>query len=727
MVGRAKVAAFVGLCCLALPAQGGDARRANAVRIVEGVRLDGRLDEDAWRDNPTIGELSQANPRPGEPPTERTLVWVGYTEDSLFIAVRCLDSAAERILATEMSRDAYLYFDDRIQIVLDTFHDRRNAYFFSTNPAGALVDGRITENRYPDMNWDGIWSVRARIDEKGWTAEFEIPFKTLAFNPGNGSWGFNISRRLARLREESRWATPSLDVRLSQVATAGAIDGLEELSQGIGLDIKPYGLVGYNRDITRGNPTRVVRDVGADIFYRITANLVSSTTVNTDFAETEVDTRQVNLTRFPLFFPEKRTFFLEDAGIFDFGIQNRASAGGRRVTPDVIPFFSRRIGLVGGEEVPILVGQKVTGKVGRFDVGVLDVLTRDSETLSGQNFFVGRTKMNFWEQSYIGGLVTSGEPTGKTTNSVAGVDMRLATSDFLKRGKNFHFAMYGSKSQTPGVTSRDMAYGGEVSYPNDLLYARYRWQEVGENYKPALGFVRRRGVRISNGVVSLNPRPEVWNVRRMNFMLYYTSHFSRIHNALESRLYFINPFEVELNDGQRFEYSIRRSFERLFKPFEIRDDIPIPVGDYNYTAHRFSYHTATNRPWFLSAGYSFGSFYTGRRKELSTTLLWRKNSHISAIFELRQHWVRLREGQFNTRLALFRLNYSFSPLVTLSNFVQYDTDSANIGLQSRLRWIVKPGNEVFLVLNHSWQENTLDRFEALRTDVRAKVNYTFRF
>ncbi|MCP5115421.1 MAG: carbohydrate binding family 9 domain-containing protein, partial [bacterium] len=657
----------------------GDARQATVFRVIEAVRLDGVLDDDVWREAKAIGDFVQAEPHAGEPPTEATQVQLAFSEDALYIAVRCFDSAPETILATEMVRDARLYFDDSIELLLDTFHDRRNGYYFATNPAGALADGRITENSYPDMSWDGIWNVRARIDDQGWTAEFEIPFKTLAFDPGVDAWGFNISRRLARVREDSRWASPSLDVRFTQVAMAGSVDGLEDLSQGVGLDIKPNVLVGFNRDLERPDRLKTIGDGGVDIFYRITSNLVSSTTFNTDFAETEVDSRQVNLTRYPTFFPEKRAFFLEDAGVFNFGLSRvrsrRSRSGGSSRGPSMMPFFSRRIGLVGGEEVPILFGQKLTGKAGRFDIGVLNVMTRDSDVAPGRNFFVGRTKVNFWKQSYIGAIATQGEPTGETSNSLAGADMRLATSDFLGRGKNLRFTAYGAKTNTPGVNSRDMSYGGEISYPNDLLYTRYSWQEIGENFNPALGYVRREGVRISSALARVAPRPEVWNIRQLSFMFYMTSYYNTVHKQLETRYFFISPFEMELNSGQKIEYRLRPRFERLFEPFDIRDDFSIPTGDYNFLGHEFTYQSATNKPWFYEVEYQKGSFYSGHSDELSTFLLWRQSSRLSTSVELEQYWVRLREGSFNTRLAMFRVDYSFTPLIGLSNYVQYDTDS----------------------------------------------------
>ncbi len=392
------------LTVIASAAGAADVRRARVVRTTQAIRIDGILDEEVWRNTPPIGEFVQADPFPGKPPTEQTEVRLAFDDDALYIAVRCLDRDPSKILSTTMARDGRPFDDDNLEIVLDPFHDRRSGYYLQVNAAGSMSDGRIIENRLADVSWDGIWDARTRIDERGWTAELEVPFKTLSFRPDVGTWGFNIERTIARVNEESRWEGAVLDSTIHAVSRGGDIEGLEGVSQGIGLDIKPYGLLGVNRDIGRADRVQPKREAGADIFYRLTPNLLSSTTINTDFAETEVDTRQVNLTRFPLFFPEKRAFFLEEAGVFQFGLP---SAGNT-----MLPFFSRRIGLVGGETVPILFGEKLTGKIGRLEMGLLDVMTRDSDIAPSENFVVGRAKYGFWRQSYVGGIFTHGEPTG---------------------------------------------------------------------------------------------------------------------------------------------------------------------------------------------------------------------------------------------------------------------------------------------------------------------------
>jgi hypothetical protein len=707
-----------------------DDRSAAVPKISGKIQVDGILDDPAWAGAPAIDNFTQVDPRSGEPPTEATRVWLAYLKDALYIAVRCEDRKARQIVATEMSRDAEIEENDNIEIILDTYHDHRNAYYFATNPVGALVDGRVTENKEPAFEWDGIWNVRVRTDDKGWTAEFEIPFKTIGFSPGSTEWGFNIARYLARGREKSRWASPSLDAKVSQTAKAGHISGLEGLSQGVGLDVKPYGLAGFTRDINKEDVVQGTAKAGMDIFYRITSNLVSSTTINTDFAETEVDARQINLTRFPTFFPEKRSFFLEDAGIFEFAPSG--DGGNNDNGGDLLLFFSRRIGLVQGNEVPLRVGEKLTGTIERFDIGVLDVQTAGLKEngkvlVPNKNLAVGRVKANFLNQSYIGALFTNGDPTGKTSNQAMGLDLNLATSNFLKTEKNLSLMLFGSKTNTSGLDRRDTAVGGVLAFPNDLVEAQYQWTKIGENYHPALGFVKRQGVRVSSVSAQLGPRPKFWGIRRMQFEFKYADYYNLREGSSETQELEAIPFSWRFNSGDRVEYQYSRNTERLYKPWEIEDGVMLPTGAYTFSKHAFELRTAENRSFFTTVLFGTGSFFGGTRREFQAEATWKKNRHLTTSFTLEQNWLRLQQGSFNTALVMYRLDYSFTPLITLANFVQYDTESRNIGLQSRLRWILTPGNELFIVFNHAWQEDQFDRFESAQTRFRVKFNYTFRF
>jgi len=726
------------IATISMPLQAEENEKAEIRELSGNIKVDGILDESFWQQPPSIDNLTQVEPYPGEAPTENTKVWLAHNKDFLYIAIRCEDSNPDRIVATEMKRDAMIRENDNIEIILDTYHDQRNAYFFSTNPVGALVDGRITENQRPSMEWDGIWNVRTHIDSTGWSVEFEIPFKTLGFNPNISQWGFNISRYVAQNREASRWASPSLDVQTHQVVKAGTITGINNPSQGVGLDIKPYGLVGFTRDIYAPDQLKADYDGGADIFYRITSNLVSSTTINTDFAETEVDTRQVNLTRFALFFPEKRSFFLEDAGIFEFAKSEHMGPPGFNMGGDIIPFFSRRIGLVDGTEVPIRIGEKLTGKIGRFDIGLLDVQTGrydkdeplpDGLHYASKNLFVGRIKANFLSQSYVGAMFTNGDPTGLTSNQVAGMDFKLATSNFLNRNKNLSLMLFGSRTSTTGRDKRNNSYGGTISYPNDFLEFEYKWINIGENYNPALGFVPRPGVRISSVTAEVSPRPEALGIRQLSFEVNYEDYFSTLHQDWESKELRLNPVRIQTESGDMIGYDYTRNEEQLFEPWTIsyRNDVALPEGTYTFSAHKFFFFTSESRPFSVHADFGTGSFYSGTRHELGGELAWRKNRHFTTSISFEQNWIRLPGGDFNTSLVMYRLNYSFTPLITLDNFVQYDTETQNIGLQSRLRWIFTPGREIFVVLNNNWQENEFDRFESAQTRFRIKLNYAFRF
>ncbi len=701
-----------------------DVLQVTAIKISEKIQVDGRLDEPVWNREPSIGNFTQVEPRSGDAPTEATRVWVGYTESALYIAVRCADSEPRRIVANDMGRDVDITRNDRIEVVLDTFHDHHNGYYFATNPVGAMVDGRVTENSAATLDWDGIWNVRARMDQEGWTAEFEIPFKTIGFNAGLKEWGINFSRFIGRNRETDRWAAPSLDFQLNQVVQAGHLTGLEGLTQGIGLDVKPFGITGFTRDITAADQLRGARSGGADVFYRVTPNLISATTFNTDFAETEVDTRQVNLTRFALYFPEKRAFFLEDAGIFQFAGMGSSSG--------FIPFFSRTIGLVKGQQAPIRAGEKLTGKIGRFDVGVIDVQTGDltqgtSLLAPGTNLAVARAKGNFWSQSYVGGIFTNGNPVSGDENRLGGVDLKLATSNFLKTRKNLSLTLFGTKTSTPGLSGRDFSYGGTISFPNDLISASYSWQTIGENFNPALGFLTRKGVRTNSVSTEFSRRPKkLWRLRKVNLGFDYTDYYNLSQHALETRQVSTTPY-VQLNGGGQIGFSWTRNYDRLFQPWTISRGVTLPAGEYTYDRFRPMTMSATSKPVYFSLTGEFGRFYSGTNSNVNLSITWKTNRNLTQALSLRGNWVRLKEGRFNAHLASYRLVYSFTPFITLSNYVQYDTVSRNIGLQSRLRWILRPGNEFFIVLNHAWQEDQFDRFEAAQARFRAKVNYTFRF
>ncbi len=701
-----------------------DAAEVKKIVIVQAtspIELDGLLNDPDWDRAMTVSDILQREPVEGLPATERTDFRLLFDADNLYIGVKCYDSNAAAIVSTQMSRDADLSVDDRIEILIDTFRDLRNAFYFSTNPSGALVDGLIVENGNLNREWDAIWNVRTRRTDEGWTAEFAIPFKSLNFTQSGSAWGFNLSRSIKRKIEEDRWAAPRLDVRFFQVSEAGEIDGLNTIAQGRGLDVRPYASASWAREDVSRNPVRQA-DTGADIAYNITPSLKFTGTINTDFAETEVDNRQINLTRFPLFFPEKRSFFLENAGVFTFGTAGAAN--------ELMPFFSRQIGLVANKEVPILAGTKLTGKAGRYDLGFIDVKTRASDIATAKNFFVTRVKRNIWRQSYLGAIYTEGNPAGADSSRTFGTDFRFGTSSFLGTRRNASFNAYWLGLSQKGVADKTASYGGAVAYPNDLWDAKVDWATIEKNFKPALGFVPRTDVSRLNVSVDFAPRlKHFFGIRQMTHEFRFNRFVRLSEGKVESWRVFMAPINYTWNSGDRLEFNWVPQFERLFVPVEI-SGVTLPPGDYRFDRYRLEFWTSNKRAWKVDTTYWFGTYWSGRADQWTGMFQYKLAPHVESSLRYDQTFSRLKEGRFVARIFSLRANYSVTPFLTFFNLAQFDNDSQNLGWQSRVRWIVRPGRELFLVFNQGWIRETDfegTRFRAAGRGFAAKAQYTLRF
>jgi hypothetical protein len=685
------------------------------------ITVDGLLNESDWSEAQPIGEIRQREPHPGEPASERTEVRLLHDDKDIYIGILCFDSEPERIIATQMARDSDLDMDDRVEILIDTFNDHRNGFYFATNPAGVLVDALIIENGQMNKQWDAIWDVRAARFEKGWSVEFAIPFKTLSFKAGQPTWGFNFSRTIKRKFEEDRWASPRLDVAFQQVSQAGDIEGLSEVGQGLGIDIRLF-VSGDAIHYGDSNSSVLVGKLGGDVFYSLTPSLKWSSTFNTDFGETEVDDRQINLTRFPLFFPEKRAFFLENTGIFNFGVTNP-------FFPELMPFFSRNIGVAGDRVIPITAGTKLTGKAGRFDIGVMDVQTRDAGGLEGKNFLVTRVKRNLFSQSYVGGIFTNGNPTSPNSSQIYGADLNLATSNFLGSGRNFQVTAYFLRSANEGIKGKDRAYGFAVRYPNDLWNAGIEWGEIEENFQPALGFVLRPKTRKLAINATFSPRPKNFlNIRQMYHEFLFTRYFRLDYGKTESWQLRVAPINYQFNSGDRIEVNYAPEFQRLFEKFEIAKGVVLPAGDYRFNRYRLEFETASKRKAEVFVTWWFGTYYSGNADQVTTTFAYKIAPHFQTSLGLNQTFARLKEGNFVARIFSLRANYSFTPYLTLYSLAQFDNGSRNLEWQSRLRWILSPGNDLFLVFNQGWIQDEQNDFRFRMTDRKLsfKIQYTFR-
>ena len=700
--------------------------------VTSEIVIDGSLDEAPWRTAPKIGDLVQRIPVAGAVPTEKTEVTLLYDKDNLYIGVMCYDSEPRRVLASQMAQDASLRADDRLEIVLDTFRDQSNAFYFSTNPAGVLVDGLVFANGETNDDWDAIWIVRTEQTDEGWSAEFAIPFKTLSFPAGETVWGFNTSRTIQRKLEENRWTGARFQTQFFQISEAGEITNLEGLTQGVGLDIRPFVAGRWLHRGANGDDA-VVGKPGLDLFYNITPSLKLSVTANTDFGETEVDARQINLTRFSIFFPEKRSFFLQDAGVFNFATTGIDPPGGIPDTgAEVFPFFSRKIGLLGGQEVPINYGAKLTGKVGRTEIGMLDVRTREVSNVDAKNLFVGRIKQNFLEQSYVGAIFTEGNPASPLSSSTIGVDMRLATSNFLGSDQNMVLNAFGLTSNNEGVSENNSSYGFGAQYPNDKFDAQIQWREIQENFDPATGFVQRSNVRMLRVAGSFNPRPKPsTGIQQMQHDIFYTR-FTRLDNGLvETSNLYVTLVDWHLNSGDSLHslFDANVTYERLFEPFEISTGVVLPAGEYRFTPWRIFVTSAQKRRIHGRVGFNFGNFWSGTAKMIETALTYKLPPWFSISLNTNQTFARLPQGNFVARIYSSQVNYAVSPFLSFSNLIQFDNRSGNLGLQSRVHWTLEPGNDVFFVFGQGWVQDLERGYDFRRQDSRlaTKIQYTFRF
>jgi hypothetical protein len=714
----------------------GGRRTITALRLADAdtVTLDGRLDEPFWSRAIPAADFIQIDPDNGRPATEKTDVRIVFGREALYIGVTCFDSEPGGWIGWQMRRDERLFADDAFMWTIDTFLDGRSGYFFEMNPSGLMADALIGLNGN-NREWDGIWDARVRRSEMGWTIEIEIPFRTLNFDSASDTWGINFQRVLRRKNEQSIWNGSSRNQGVQRMSNAGLLTGIRDVTQGRGLDIKPYGLVSSLASPGRGRPdARTDATAGLDLFYNPTPLLRANFTVNTDFAQTEVDQRQVNLTRYSLFFPEQRDFFLDGATFFDFASsanEENFFGFGRNDDERIIPFFSRRIGL-SAEATPqkIDYGTKLTGQAGAQDVGLLHVRTGQDNGFASEDFTVARVKRRLLRQSYIGGLYTRRDPhvPGAGAAHTTGLDARLATSTFLG-DQNLEGGGWFLHNRQPGISSGGAAYGASLRYPNDLWNVRIDAAEVQENFAPAIGFVSRHAYRQYTQRAEFGPRPDNHRYIRQVTVGAGLDTQTDLNNDLLKRNIEVQIAQVQFHSTDSFRLSVARRYERLDTPFALTPDIILPMGPaYTFHRYRLFFNTANRRPVSINSSFELGEFYSGRRTERQVNLNLRVRPGL--FFFLSGQWndVTLPEGRFTTRLLRFVGETHLSPFIGITNNIQYDTQSAVVGWQSRFRWILTPGNDLYVVYTHNWvEEPLLERFATLDRRLASKVLYTYRF
>ena len=689
-----------------------------AVRLTEPLRLDGVLDEGMYETVPSFGDFIQQVPDEGAPSTERTEAWVFYDDGNVYIGARLWDSAAEsEWVANEMRRDSFqLVRNERFGATIDTFYDRRNGVSFMVNPIGGFVDFQLTDEGSPNIDWNPIWDVRTGRFDGGWTVEMEIPFKSLRYRPGASQvWGLQLIRNI-QWKNEQTFLNP---VPISggpgdfRVSAAGTLTGVEVPGGNRTFEIKPYAIGSLATDV---NAVPLVSNdgdgnFGFDVKYGITENLTADFTYNTDFAQVEVDEQQVNLTRFSLFFPEKREFFLEGRGIFDFGRGapfgggggpgggTRRPGGGGFFGGGDVPtiFFSRRIGLERGQTVPILGGGRLTGKVGKFSIGAVNMQTDDAlgANAMSTNFTVLRVKRDILRRSSIGGIYTGRSVTtaGTGSNEVYGVDGAFSFYD------NVNFNGYYARTQTPGLVGDDASYQGVFTYNGDLYALQLDHLFVGDNFNPEVGFLRRDDFRRTFATGQYSPRPRSLRAVRQFIFGGSLDYIENGAGQVETRIAQAR-FSTELENSDRFGFDIQDNYELLVRPFPIASDVTIPVGPYAFQDVFVSYSMGAQRRFSGTFSIQRGEFFSGnitaygyRRGRIEITPRFSFEPSISV------NRIDLPEGQFTSTLVQSRLTYTLTPRTFFGGFLQYNNSTNSLSTNLRLRWEYQPGSELFVVYN----------------------------
>ena len=692
-------------CCWTLGADGDD-KKVTAVYIEGEIIVDGDLDEPEWSLAQPATDFIQNEPRTGQPATERTEVRFLYNNENLYVGLWAFDSAGRSgIRVHEVKRDYSPWENDNFAIMLDTFNDDRNGFLFNINPRGGKRDTQIGgDGTVANTDWDTIWYAKSKITESGWQAEIAIPFKSLRFKEGEEQvWGVNLLRRIRRKAEDAHWSPVPRPWGVSRVSEGGELNGIKGIRQGHNLILKPY----LSMPIVRREADDVdfVPEVGLDAKYGLTPGLTLDLTVNTDFAQVEADDQQINLTRFSLFFPEKRDFFLENAGIFEF-----------RSNRDLIPFFTRRIGLSSGRVVPIFGGARLTGRVGKYVLGLFTMQTQELEETPSTNFSVARIRRDILVNSEVGGIFINKQENGGDFNRTYGLDANLKFG-FLD------IASFVLNTDSPGIEGDDKAARVRVAYQDRFWDVQGEYLLIEKDFNPEVGFAPRRGIRKSRGRFGIKPRPgeripSVRDFRPSVAIDYITNE----ENILETRIV-DSRFAVLFQDISYLVFSHKTIFERLDEPFFIRPTQSIPIGDYDFNEFSAFFASDPSRMFGGNAFVSTGGFFDGDKDTYSLGFHLQPGYHFRADVTWSHDDVSLPSGDFTTQLVNTRLNYSFTPSVFLNTLIQYNSTRREISSNIRFNFIYKPLSDFFLVYN----ERRSTTGEVRERALIAKVTYVLDF
>ena len=685
-----------------------------AIKLTAPLTVDGKLDEEVYRREQPFGGLIQVVPRYGQEMSERSDVWVTYDDKFIYLSCRCWDSAPpDEWIANELRRDTGgLRNNDHIGVMFDTFYDRRNGFMFYTNPLGARADYSVVDEGGSNTDWNPVWTSKTGRFEGGWTVEMAIPLKSIRYRPGtNQTWGIQLRRSLRR-KNEWAYLTPVPQIlagpqALNRVSSGGTLVGLDLPPSGRNIEIKPYGVSRVTTDRLRTPAIEgdVDADGGGDLKYQLTPNLTFDATVNTDFAQVEIDEQQVNLTRFSLFFPEKRDFFLEGRGIFDFARGGLGVTSASDVTDTPYLFYSRRIGLNVGRVIPIDAGGRVTGKVGPWASGLMNIQAgREDASLPNPtdptNFTVVRLKRDVLRRSAVGVMATNRSlaANGVGSNQAYGVDGTFGLTQDITVGT------YWARTSSDRLVGKDQSWQGRFDYNADRYGAKVEMLEVGANFRPDVGFLRRTDFRRSFGELRFSPRPK--NFKAVRKFTWSTSgeYIENGAGQVDTREW-RGAFFTELQNSDAISIDAAQSYEFLRAPFTpAGSPMPIPVGEYRFGDVGASYTFGAQRRASGSIGVRAGEYYDGTIRSLvigasnafsPSRVSFNKHLSIEPTFTISR--IERPSASFTTRLARTRIDYGFTPLMFASALIQFNSADHAVSSNLRFRWEYAPGSELFLV------------------------------
>jgi hypothetical protein len=698
-----------------------------AVRVTTPLRIDGALDEPLYSTVSPISDFIQQEPHEGEAATEKTEMWLAYDDRNVYVSFRCWESEPGQMIANEMRRDGPNMWqgNDIVTFMFDTFHDRRNSVNFVINALGGRQDGQVTNERQWNGDWNTVWDVRAGRFEGGWTVEVAVPFKSLRYQPGRTQiWGFNAFRT-NRWKNEVSYVTRVPAARGQSALYQGSVEatvvGLEAPAGSRLLELKPYAISDLTTNRASARSNDLSGDIGLDVKYGLTQNLTADFTYNTDFAQVEVDEQQVNLTRFSVFFPEKRDFFLENQGLFAFG---GAAAGGFSAQNSDVPilFYSRRIGLNDGTPVPIIAGGRTTGRVGRYSLGLLDMQTADDQGVRSTNFSVVRLKRDLFRRSNVG-LLATGRSVGQSglgTNGVYGLDGTFGFFD------NLNVNTYWARSRTNGRTGHDISYRGQLDYAGDRYGAQLEHLLIGDDFNPEVGFLRRRDMRRSSALFRFSPRTRRFASVRKFFYQGSIDYVANGSGRLETRTS-NGEIAIEFQNNDRLFVDLTDNYEFLLRPFEIAPGITLPIGGYGFENVHVQMNLGQRRKLSGQFAVDRGTFYSGDKTTISVSRgRMNAGSRLSLEPAYLLNLVNLKEGSFTSQLIGSRVTYTMTPMMFASALLQYNSSSHAVSANVRLRWEYRPGSEFFVVYNED-RDTLARRFPALSgRALIVKINRLFR-